>query len=367
MINEEKDVESLVELGLRSMDIDFLKQNIMKIRAYTQRLVDKEFKDIFLGIRNNRFTFYYYGRELLTMDFNYKNFDDVVIRTRKEFGNNTELNNKLKEVVSNIPLIRNYDTVEGSIDISSSKNGGKYILNTTDLKGYSVKDACVYLLRGIKDVVRERYNGVISSELQVQGEYMTRYNFTNSKYKDLYMVDMEFILSKKVEEKIGSTVDGRYDMIGLYKTESDRYKLVFIELKSKKNAIIDDEKKKEQGKKTSGINSHIEDMDKFLAIYNGEDSWLKKLLVENINAIIEMKGEQNLKLFKGLDTNLIDYDDPEFWLLFDMVDGTKIDSIADIKKIIRKDINKMDLSNATLKFFKGCVRNNDNDYISELS
>jgi len=248
-----------------------------------------------------------------------------------------------------------------------SKKGGKYILKPSDLKGYSIKEACIYLLRGIKEIVKERYNGIISSELQVQGEYMTRYNFTNSKFKDLYMVDMEFILSKKVEEKIGSTVDGRYDMIGLYKTDSDKYKLVFIELKSKKNAIIDDENKKEQGKKTSGINSHIEDMDKFLTIYNNENSWLKDLLSKNINTIIEMKGEQNLKLFEGLDTSLIDYDNPEFWLLFDMVDETKIDNVDDIRKIIKTDIKQMNSSHATLRFFKGCVRNNENDYINELS
>ena len=54
---ELKEQDSLVEVGLRAIDTTFFKRNIRKIRAYTQRLTTKEFSDIFLGIRNNRFTY----------------------------------------------------------------------------------------------------------------------------------------------------------------------------------------------------------------------------------------------------------------------------------------------------------------------
>lgn len=354
---EEQDIDSLVEVGLRAIDTTFFKRNIRKIRAYTQRLTTKEFNDIFLGIRNQRFTFYYYGRELLTLDFSNGDINDFIIQTRGEFGNNEELNNKLKEIVSNVPLVKNYGMSKSTKDFSKSKKSGHYIIKTTELKGYSNMEVCMYLLKELKELMKQRYPKGITSELQVQGEYMTKYDFTNNKFKDLYMIDMEFILAKGVKEKVKCQVEGRYDMIGLYLTEEGKYKLVFIELKSKRYAIKD---------KSAGINNHIDDMDTFLSIYNNKDMELKNLLVSNIKSIIELKSEKNLKLFKGLDINKIDFDNPEFWLLFDMVDKTKVDTIEDIKKIINSDVHNMEKSNTTLRFFKGHVRNTNDDFIKEI-
>lgn len=354
---EEQDIDSLVEVGLRAIDTTFFKRNIRKIRAYTQRLTTKEFNDIFLGIRNQRFTFYYYGRELLTLDFSNGDINDFIIQTRGEFGNNEELNNQLKEIVSNIPLVKNYGLYKSTKDFSKIKKNGHYIIKTSELKGYSNMEVCMYLLKELKELMKLRYPKGITSELQVQGEYMTKYDFTNNKFKNLYMIDMEFILAKGVKEKVKCQVEGRYDMIGLTQGEDDKYKLVFIELKSKRDAIKN---------KTSGINNHIDDMDTFLSIYNNKEMELKNLMVSNIKSIIELKGEKNLKLFKGLDINKIDFDNPEFWLLFDMVDKTKVDTIEDIKKIINADIHSMEKSNTTLRFFKGHVRNNNDDLIEEI-
>ena len=354
---ELKEQDSLVEVGLRAIDTTFFKRNIRKIRAYTQRLTEPEFSDIFLGIRNQRFTFYYYGRELLTLDFSSGDIDNFIIQTRDVFGNNEELNNKLKEIVSNIPLEKEYETYQSTKDFSKSKKNNHYIINTSELKGYSNKKICMYLLKELKELMKQRYPKGITSELQIQGEYMTRYNFTNNKFKNLYMIDMEFILSSSVKEKVNCQVEGRYDMIGLYLTKEGKYKLVFIELKSKRDAIKN---------KTSGINNHIDDMDTFLSIYNNKDMELKNLLVSNIKSIIELKSEKNLKLFKGLNLNKIDFDNPEFWLLFDMVDKTKVDTTEDVKKIINSDINSMEKSNTTLRFFKGHIRNNNDDFIEEI-
>jgi len=354
---EEQDIDSLVEVGLRAIDTTFFKRNIRKIRAYTQRLNEPEFSDIFLGIRNKRFTFYYYGRELLTLDFSNGDENNFIIQTRAEFGNNEELNNKLKEVITNIPLEKPTSHYKIIKDFSENKKSGHYIIKTSELSEYSNMNACIHLLKGLKELMKQRYPKGITSELQVQGEYMTRYNFTNNKFKDLYMIDMEFILSSGVKEKVNCQVEGRYDMIGLYLTKEGKYKLVFIELKSKRDAIKN---------KTSGINNHIDDMDTFLSIYNNKDMELKNLLVSNIKSIIELKGEKNLKLIKGLDINKIDFDNPEFWLLFDMVDKTKVDTIEDIKKIINTDIHNMEKSNTTLRLFKGHVRNQNDDFIEEI-
>lgn len=132
--------ESLLELGLRDIDDEYLSKNINNIRYFIERLNEKDNRDIFLGIRHKKFTFYYMGRELLS--FSFEN-DKIIIITRTEFENKEQLNKEYEQIMNNIPLIRNHGTTRETCLVR--KKGKKYIIEQDDYKKYSKKELISYL------------------------------------------------------------------------------------------------------------------------------------------------------------------------------------------------------------------------------
>lgn len=342
-MKEEKS-ENLIKLGGRGIDTKFVLSQ-RKYRGFTQRVLEDA--SVFIGVRNNRLTFYYKGRELFTLNFNSNSEEDITITTRQEFENNQDLNDMMYKAMSEVPLNES-KTIKK--DFTSNKKGGKYLINRSELKGYSIKTVCQYLIEKFKEPIDKYYEYETDKELPVQGKYMSKYNF--QKNKDLYILDMEFILSKDLKEKIGKEdIKGRYDMLAL-KKYNDKYKLVFIELKCTTSAIKD---------KSSGVNSHINDMDNFLCCYNSPNSKLKAIMEQTIKEIIRVKGEDNLKLIKGLDVNQIDFDNPEFWIIFDMLKNEKA-----IKKEDVQAFATMEKSGATLKFYTGTLATEEYSKLIDL-
>lgn len=329
--------ESLLELGLRDIDDEYLSKNINNIRYFIERLNEKDNRDIFLGIRHKKFTFYYMGRELLS--FSFEN-DKIIIITRTEFENKEQLNKEYEQIMNNIPLIRNHGTTRETCLVR--KKGKKYIIEQDDYKKYSKKELISYLFKELKTLLQKYYEKNDHKELPIQGKYCTNYNNMNG---NLYIVDMEFTLPKKAFSKLDKKPNGRYDMIAFHNVNG-KHKLVFIELKIKKSACIN----------KSGINAHIDDMDGFLMEYNKKDSLLKDMMIRNIKRIIEIKSK--LKLIADIKNfDDFDFDNPEFWILLDMENDKKINSIKDIEKMIGESIFLVNKN--YLKFYKGNIDNKE--------
>ncbi len=293
------------------VDKTFLNTNIYKIRSYTERLNNKNYKDIFLGFREGKYTFYYYGYTLL----DFKIIDDkVVIITRDKFNNNELLNQEYRDFMSKIPLTNGVGEILATFKAEENKDN--FIIYEENYCGYSKKYLMEYLLDHLKELLNKRFNCKENGERCIQNKYTTKY-FLND---DIYIVDMELILPRILKVKLKEqNIEGRYDMVALHK-ENNIYKLVFIELKSNKGAC--------KGK--SGVNKHIYDMTKFLNEYNtgGE---LKKVISEFVKNTLDSK--KILKLINFTELKY-DFDNPEFWLLFDMQDKTDCSSINNIEKII---------------------------------
>ena len=320
------------------------KSGLYKIRTYTERLKEcfdqKDMKKIFLGIRDNRFTFYYYGYTLLSITM--KN-NQLIIITRNEFSSDAEANQEYAEVMKKIPLVRNYK--KEKIEISAHKINKHYEIYESDYiqpelksKTYSIKILMSYLFTELMKIMEKHFKFQEKNERAIQNRYMTEY----SPNDDIYVIDMEFCLPGSIQKKIQKTIHGRYDMIALKHLHDNNYKLVFIELKSAKKACI--------GK--SGINSHIKDMKEFLDEFkNSSDlkNEFEDFVLETLNTRKELKFIPNIEY-------LIDYDNPEFWLLFDMIDNTDCSSVEKIEKIIKENLSCK--NEEFLKIYNGNILNN---------
>lgn len=322
---------------------------LYKIRTYTQRLKEKIEKDgkiedmrrIFLGIRENRFCFYYYGYVLLNITM--RN-DKLVIMTRDEFGSDVETNKTYAEVMKKIPLVSKY---EKDKTMAAHKVGKHYEIYESDYtqpgvekETYSVKELMTYLLTNLMAIMEQHFGFKENSERAIQNRYMTEYTPKD----EIYVIDMEFLLPGYMQKKIKEAIHGRYDMIALKHLNDDNYKLVFIELKSKKGAC----------KGTSGINDHIKDMRDFLKTYEN-NSDLKTEFKSFVNETLKTRSQ--LKLIPNKEYN-IDFDNPEFWLLFDMIDNTDCSSIDKIEKLLGSDKEKLiDKNEEYLKIYNGNILN----------
>ena len=330
---------------MRSINDEYLIKNKNNIRDFIERLNENEFFDIFLGIRKDKLDLYYKG--YLLVNFELKK-DDFVINIRDKFKGEKDdvLNEKINTIISNMPLYRDYDshlkkyrdakTYKERVQLNEKKlvikEKNNYYINLKDFHNYSRKTAFSYLLTELKKVLDQKY--INNGERQIQNLYVCNYNY--KKNKDLYIVDMEFASDKDLTKDIPN-LHGRYDMIAL-KQNDDGYYVAFIELKSKKGAF----------KNNSGINDHIDDMNEFLSEYNKENSKVKKYIKNTIEKIITQKKELKILDF---DINKIDYDNPEFWLLFDMVDNITINSKDDIEKIMGEKMKNM--ISSKLRLFVG--------------
>lgn len=330
-------------VSLRCIDVEYFEKNLRQIRKWTERINQKENRDIFLGIRDDRLTLYYMGRELFTI---HVQKEKLVIETRSLFGGHSvkaqALNSKFISIISRIPLVRNYEKERSELDATHAKKGNKFIIEIDN--SYSAREVCNYLIRNFKELLNEKYDQKIgdlaTQELPVQNLYLNKYG---SGKDDLFIVEMEFILPKEFKERlVDKNIEGRYDMVGLYKNH-----LVFIELKVNKEACLDN-----PNKDSSGIQSHIEDMTRFLEEYN-RDGILKKEFSEAVKNMIATR--RKLKLLKlDIDVEKIDFDHPDFWILLDMKDKTVVNSIEDIEKFTGPIEDK-----PFLKFYKGDIVNKD--------
>lgn len=328
-------------VSLRGIDVEYFEKNLHQIRKWTERINQKENKDIFLGIRDDRLTFYYMGRELFTIHIQR---EKISIETRSLFGGHSAkaqaLNSKFISIISHIPLVRNYGKERSELDATCGKKGNKFTIEFDN--SYSVYEVCNYLIKNFKELLNEKYDQKIGDlatlELPVQNLYLNKFG---SGTDDLFIVEMEFILPKEFKKRlVDKDIEGRYDMVALYKNH-----LVFIELKVNKEACLDN-----PNNDSSGIQSHIEDMTRFLEEYN-RDGLLKKEFSETVKNMITTR--RKLKLLKfDIDVDAIDFDRPDFWILLDMKDGTKIDFIEDIEKFTGSIEDK-----PFLKFYRGDIVN----------
>lgn len=332
--------------NLRSIPFDYFKDsNLLKLRGFLERLNEKEFSDIFLGIRKNQLTLYYKGFELLNFKFiepknnELVSVDDVKIYFRKDFTNNDSLNEMIEETIDTARVRRGTNDNIGYLrELLVSLKKDKYIC-ISDLKGFSHKDLFTDLLRGLMHTLDKRFD--CDKERQIQNLYATKYNFKNKANKDKYIVDMELTFPKEFGD-----INGRFDMLALIQdSDTKKYKLTFIELKSKREAFKD---KKGITGKTSGINGHIDDMDNFLYQYLQNEE-LKNNFKEYVISVLNIKS--SLKLIDDFPIDMIDFDHPEAWILFDMALGE--DKIINISSIGMDDIHTMKKSHCEIKFYYG--------------
>jgi hypothetical protein len=170
-----------------------------------------------------------------------------------------------------------------------------------------------------------------------------------SEYKknlDMLSIDAEFTQKfQNEDQKENSPINGRYDMLMLKKV-GILYKIVFVELKCKIEQIID---------LNTGVINHIFDLNDYLAELKSEKKYLNdksiiKVLKSNIEFAINMK--MKMGLLPSFDCSLIDYSNPELFILYDMVDGTAVNSKKEVWSLFERELNYANSGMATYNSMK---------------
>ena len=142
--------------------------------------------------------------------------------------------------------------------------------------------------------------------------------------------DKALIVNNNEKEKSG--IQGRYDFVMLRKENDKLYIPVLVELKSKIDACT---------YPNAGIINHVSDMEYFLESYKKDANNIKTNLRESIKTALEFKKE--LGLINEDICDYIDFDKPEFRLLFVMVDKEKNKTPHtryDTDNLVDKEIDK---------------------------
>lgn len=284
---------------------------------YNKELLEPIFNHIrknkdkyFVAFRNGGITVYYKKRVLIALKP--KSIDEWKIYKREKF---TTESDKFKQKFDDINT-----TFKEYLDRIKFSNGER--IDLQDFKKYEK------LIDKTKDIIDEylevRFKGKEVEET-IQCDLACKYQDND----DLLCIDTEYAQShKNQKEKDDSDIEGRYDFIFLKRKDgTDKYKLIFVELKSAKSACTH---------RTSGIINHCSDMEIYLDNYN-EKGKVKSIMDEGVRFAV--KAKKDLGLIQS--SINVDFDDkPEFWILFKMVEGEKrVITIDDVEKLIKDEIN----------------------------
>lgn len=260
--------------------------NLEKIIKMLDNIKDR--KEIFVAFRKDKIQLYYKMTNILKININKNGVLSISVRDKSKDEKVLNLTKQYEDVVMklgfNLPRSNSFNTL--NLDEVIEKDWNEFFKIVTSY-------------------IDELKDG--NSELAIQNQYATLYNGKD----ELYIVDTEFkqyFSNQKEQDENKHLISGKYDMIGLYKSNS-KYRIVFIELKANKEACI--------GIK-SGVINHINDMMKYLREYEKNNLNIKN----NIKEMIEfnIRNKKTLKLLDSdiLDVKKVDFETkPEFWVLYD--------------------------------------------------
>ncbi|MDR0823848.1 MAG: hypothetical protein LBN74_02060 [Prevotella sp.] len=314
------------------------------IDTFTKRTRDeKEYKDVYYCLRENRITFYYKGRELLTL-LNDNDQLKIKLRNLSAPSQNSQRKEELEKI--NAKYIEDVNSIEYKrIKPEFILKNNKKEFQPLDITNYSTKKLSYKslsqkLFDAGKTFLDSYYKGKEDLELPTQGKYCAKYK---ELLNDFIVIDMEYVEpqdeSNETEENEKMAIGGRYDMLALQKMKNNKYKLIFIELKCNKSAIVNEK---------TGVIQHIEDMSAY--VKNGLSDEFKNMVTN----VVEKRKEYGRRGSKS-DSDIIDIDftNPEIWILFDMQQKEKqVQTEEEIKKLLPK------LQTSNAKFFWGDIEHN---------
>lgn len=322
-------------------------KNLEKINKILDNIKDR--KEIFVAFRNGSIQLYYKMTNIFKININKNEKLSISVRDKSKDEKVKKLTEEYKEIVE-------------KLGFKEIKNNS---FSTLKLDEVFEKDWNSFFEIVIAYIDELKLN---DSELAIQNQYATKYNGKG----ELYIVDTEFkqyFSSKEEKDEYKTDIRGRYDMIALY-NEKNKYKVVFIELKSNEKACINVD---------SGVINHIYDMNKYLNEYEKNTLNIKENTKEMIEFNLETKTTLKLLDFKSLDVNEVDFDiKPEFWVIYDFGNNEikKYDNeipyiyeeIEKYKKSKNKGKNLVNknhedfektIKNMRIKFFVGNISENE--------
>lgn len=268
----------------------------------------------FIAYRDGEIIIYYRGLKTITLRPKSKENWSIIPRKRS----------KTKTKDQYIKISDDYE--------KALKDNGFNRTKESMLKG---KDYTV-LLKLASEFIND-YCGEKETEKTIQGEIACKYQSWNNDY---LCVDMEYAQSfDNAQEQKDSRIKGRCDYIFLKKETDTKYKLIYIELKSKKSSCTG---------YTSAIIDHYSDMMFYIDKYKNEnDPWKIK---ETIKAGVKfaVKRKVDLKLIDSDISDYIDFDNPEYRILFKMTKDEKQPTTQkEIEALIDEELRKAKATNSS--------------------
>ena len=346
----EKNLSRLYKVGLE--DDLYIEPIIDFVKKFN--VANDNDKKIFITFRTapERISFYYKGREAFCL---LPEYDE---KTRKNIWYIRFRNYSSSKNMKYLKINSEYSTKLCEANISA---GQKVKINLADLEKYKI------LIRATIDFLNAYY--IDDEEKTIQNKIACRYQGweENSNGDKLLCLDQEYnqsFISTNAKEE--SDITGRYDLIMLKKENDTKYKLLFVELKSDIGACTD---------YISGIINHISDMEAFLDSYKKDLFGSKTIMMNGILFAIERK--EHFGFIPEDIGKYINFENPEFWLLFDLVKDAKIHlpkNKMDVESLIDAEINKAKRTNSIIArnkirkniIMNTCIKSDLNLYPSTL-
>ncbi len=277
---------------------------------------------IFIGFRKGKITFYYKGRETISLILDSEN---IKIKIRDLF--------KAKDISSN--YVKHNSLNEKAIEsLSDYYNENSKSFNNISLKNLVDDNGDIILDKVIKIIKTtiEMLDGYYGSDEQteektIQNKIACNYQIWNNSY---LCIDQEYNeKSNNKQEKDESNVTGRYDLIFLQDV-GNKIKLLFVELKSTRKASID---------LTTGNVNHLFDMIEFIKVYKDDNFKTREIIENSIKFILERKNA--FGYIEEVDFNKIDFDNPEYIIMYDVTTKDIIyepKNLLDFKNIVKEEL-----------------------------
>lgn len=250
---------------------------------------DDNLQKFFIAFRTQpgRISIYYKGREAVSLIPKAKKW---MIKPRKGSSTKIEDSSKSKTSLEYVEKLKSHG----------------FHLNQQKM---SKEIDYIPMLEDAKWFLDEYYKNA-EEEKTIQNDIACRYQswHTTANGATLLCVDQEYNQCfENTNAKESSKIKGRYDLTMLEKRK-DEYKLIFVELKSNESACISP---------SSGIIDHVSDIDEFFEQYESDAYDAKTIMKNGTLFALERKKKFGL-IAEEITEEMIDFDHPEFWLLFDM-------------------------------------------------
>lgn len=300
---------------------DYYNEELLEpIFGYIRENKDK----YFVAFREGIITIYYKKRVLISLKPESK--DKWTIYRREFF----KTKSKNPQIVKEFEDLKN--EFEDNLKSIGFGKGKQWTMNLEKAKNRDYEN----LIEATKKYIDKRFEGKDIEET-IQGKIACKYQSWNNDY---LCVDMEYAQSfDNAQEQKDSRIKGRCDYIFLKKETDTKYKLIYIELKSKKSSCTG---------YTSAIIDHYSDMMFYFKNYkNKNDPWKIK---ETIKAGVKfaVKRKVDLKLIDSDISDYIDFDNPEYRILFKMTEGENQPTTKkEIEAFIDEELRKAKATNSS--------------------